>query len=63
MSIRPEGIVSVSITAGELVATGNKGSDNKHQFSMGPINHIHFTPQAAQQWIDALTPVAKEASA
>lgn len=61
MTIRPEGIVSVSITAGELVPTGHKG-DNTHQFQMGYINHIHFTPEAAAQWIEALTPVTKEAS-
>ncbi|UXM92539.1 hypothetical protein [Paenarthrobacter sp. JL.01a] len=61
MTTRPEGIISVSINAGELVATGNKG-ENTHQFQMGYINHFHFTPEAAAQWIEALTPVAKEAS-
>lgn len=59
--IKEEGIVSVSITAGELIATGNK-NDDTHQFRMGHINHIHFTPEAARQWIDKLTPIAKEAS-
>lgn len=58
--IKEEGLVSVSIHAGQLVNTGNK-NDNTHQFRMGHTNFIHFTPEAAQQWIDKLTPIAKEA--
>ncbi|YCK81377.1 hypothetical protein M1D89_20255 [Arthrobacter sp. D3-18] len=61
MSANQDGIVSVSITAGELVNTGH-ANDDTHQFRMGYTNFIHFTPEAAQQWIDVLTPITKEAN-
>ncbi|MDQ0102323.1 hypothetical protein J2T10_001969 [Paenarthrobacter nicotinovorans] len=58
--IKEEGLVSVSIHAGQLVNTGH-GNDDTHQFRMGHTNFIHFTPEAAQQWINTLTSIAKEA--
>ncbi|NWL34463.1 hypothetical protein [Paenarthrobacter nitroguajacolicus] len=59
--IKEEGLVSVSIHAGQLVNTGH-ANDDSHQFRMGHTNFIHFSPDAAQQWIDALTPIAKAAA-
>ncbi|AXH44430.1 hypothetical protein PP353_gp54 [Arthrobacter phage Kumotta] len=60
MTIRKEGIVNVSIHAGELEATGNS-NEGVYQIRMGYTNHIHITPERAAQWINVLTPIAKEA--
>lgn len=59
--IKQEGLVSASIHAGELINTGNV-NENTHQFRMGNTNFFHFSPEAAKQWIEALTPIAKEAA-
>ena len=59
--IKEEGLVSVSIHAGQIVDTGH-GNDDTHQLRMGHTNFIHINPDIAAQWIDILTPIAKEAS-
>jgi hypothetical protein len=57
--MRTEPIVGLSITAGAIESTGNSGDDT-HQFRMGALAFVHFTPEVAAQWIGALTPIASK---
>lgn len=59
----PEGHVSASIHAGPLEDSGQPTTSVGHMFHMGSGSlYIHITPELAAQWIDVLTPIAKEAS-
>lgn len=62
MSDQTPGYVSLTIIAGTINATGNGNEATGYQLQMaGAVNFIHITPKTAAQWIDALTPIAKEA--
>lgn len=54
------GIVSTSINAGDITATGHGNPTSGHQLSMGNNLFIHITPETAKQWIGVLEPIAKE---
>jgi hypothetical protein len=60
-STENDGLISTSINAGQIKSTGNGNSKTGHQLRMGYGLFIHITPDVAQQWIDVLTPIAKEA--
>jgi len=56
-----DGLISTSINAGHIKATGNKDRRTGHQLRMGYGLFIHITPEIAAQWLDVLAPIAKEA--
>ena len=55
------GHVDATLFAGPLRDTGNVGSDIGHQLAMGKNGtRIYITADMARQWIETLTPIAKE---
>jgi len=61
-SVERYGVVTASVTASPIEATGHDGNDGTHQLRMrGDKLFIHITPENAKQWIETLTPIAKEA--
>jgi len=68
MSKTPEqaGMIDVTIMAGPIEATGNHTPRIGHQLRMDGIGaqytHLYINPDVAAQWIETLTPIAKEAN-
>lgn len=61
-SIFPQGHVSASVIAGPLQDCSQVTDETGHMFDMGDgALYIHINQAIAAQWIDALTPIAKEA--
>jgi hypothetical protein len=63
MSALTDGTVGVSITAGHIAATDQpRHPVIGQQVVMGTdaAFMLHITPDVARQWIDVLTPIAKD---
>jgi hypothetical protein len=56
-----QGHVTASVVAGPLEDSNQPPTHVGHMLTMGHYLYIHITPERAAQWIDALTPIAKEA--
>lgn len=56
-------IMTLSITAEPMRATGRKSAADSHQIMLGEFSgiYIHITPTVAAQWLTVLTPIAQEA--
>ena len=56
------GLVSVSIVADTIKATGNGNPRSGHQIKMGDDGRvfIHITTETARQWIGVLAKIAEE---
>lgn len=53
------GMVGVNVNAGPVTATGLANASIGHQVIMGDTGlYLHFQPEIARQWIEALTPIA-----
>lgn len=57
----PQGHVTASIVAGPLEDSHQPTTNVGHMLTMGHHLYLHISPETAQQWINTLAPIAKEA--